>query len=823
MPELPAGTVTFLFTDIEGSTQLLHELGDEYSGVLADHRRALRDAFARHDGVEVDTQGDAFFVAFGRANEAVAAAIEVRDALEGGPVHVRIGLHTGEPLLTEEGYVGIDVHRAARIAAAGHGGQILVSQSTRDLVGSQELRDLGQHRLKDLTAPERVYQLGDEDFPPLKSLNRTNLPIASTALIGRNRELAELRESLAGGAGARLVTITGAGGSGKTRLALQVAAEVADAYADGVSFVPLAPVQDPGLVLSAVAHATGVPRVEDLRHAEALVVVDNFEHLLASAGDLGLVLAGAPAVKLLVTSRVRLNLSEEREYSLEPLSADDAVMFFVDRARAVRREMRIEPAVGEICRRLDGLPLALELAASRLKVLDATLLLERLGERLPLLTGGARDAPERHQTLRATIEWSYDLLEAPLQGLFRRLSVFAGSFSLGAAESVAGADLNAISALVDWNLLKPIGGGRFLMLETIREFARDLLERSEEFDELGDRHLDFFLALVLEAEPHLTGPDQRLWYDRLAAEHDNVRAALTYACDRGDGERALMLSGTIWRFWWNRGYTAEASHWYERALALSVGTTSVARGRGEFGAAHVAESVGDVEQARAQFERAAELLREAGETRWLILALTHLGGAYAELGDRERARSLNAEAMALARDSGDVRAAAIIKGNAAVALLDAGEDERAAVLLDESLEGLRAVGDAYGVAANLLGKAMIAMRRNALETAVSDLREALGLSGSIGDTQTVAHALPMAAAAVSRRGDSYAAVQLAAACDALCRAHRFELWSLERDLVDAATQAAQRTLGDTFDEAWAAGAELDVDAVVELAVEALSR
>ena len=411
-----------------------------------------------------------------------------------------MGLHTGEPLLTEHGYVGIDVHRAARIAAAGHGGQILVSQSTRDLVGADGLRDLGQHRLKDLTAAERIYQLGDGEFPPLKSLNRTNLPVASTALIGRERELAELRDLFTGGA--RLVTITGAGGSGKTRLALQVAAELADAYPDGVFFAALAPISDPALVRSTVAQSTDVRQVEDL-------VLDNFEHLLPSAAEVASLLAVAPAVRLLVTSRVRLNLSEEREFPLEPLPQDDAITFFLDRARAVRRELQLEPAIGDICRRLDGLPLALELAASRLKVLDPMLLLERLGRRLPVLTGGARDAPQRHQTLRATIEWSYGLLDARLQELLRRVSVFAGSFSLDAAESVAGADLDEIAALVDWNLLKPLGDGRFLMLETIREFAGDLLEPSEEFDDLRDRHLGLFLDLALEAEPNLTGPGQR--------------------------------------------------------------------------------------------------------------------------------------------------------------------------------------------------------------------------------------------------------------------------------------------------------------------------
>ena len=820
MHELPAGTVTFLFTDIERSTQLLQELGDDYAAVLAEHRQTARAAFAWHDGVEVDTQGDSFFVAFGRAKDALAAAVEVRDALAPGPVRVRIGLHTGEPLLTEEGYVGIDVHRAARIAAAGHGGQILVSQSTHDLVGPEDLHDLGQHRLKDLTAPERIYQVGDGEFAPLKGLSRTNLPIAATALVGRRRELDELRELFGGGA--RLVTVTGAGGSGKTRLALQVAAELSDAYPDGVFFVALAGIQDAAVVVSAVEQSAEVRQIDDLRHAQAFLVLDNFEHLLTAARDVASLLALAPAVRVLVTSRVRLNLTEELEFPLEPLPQEDAVAFFLERARSVRRDVRLEPAVGDICRRLDGLPLALELAASRVKVLDPMLLLERLGRSLPVLTGGARDAPERHQTLRATIEWSYGLLERALQRLFQRVSVFVGSFSLEAAESVAGADLDEIAALVDWNLVKPIGEGRFLMLETIREFARDLLEQSEEFDDLRDRHLAFFLDLVLEAEPRLTGPDQRQWYDRLALEHDNVRAALAYACDLGDGERALMLSGTIWRCWWTRGNTAEAAYWYGRALTLSGVASSRARGRGEFGAAHVAESRGDAEEARARFERAAELLREAEETRWLILALTHLAGAYRDLGDPETDFSLNAEALTLAHESGDLRAAAIIKSNIADSFLADGEDDRAAPLISEALEGLRAVGDTYGVASTLLDTAMLAFRKGDLESAAADLREALHLSSSIGDTQTIAFALAVATATTEARGDRLAAAQLAAADDAICKAHGFDLRSFMRELVEASTEAARRTLGDEFERAWASGAELDVDAAVELALRALS-
>jgi predicted ATPase/class 3 adenylate cyclase len=819
MRELPSGTVTFLFTDIEGSTRLLHELGDAYAEALEEHRRALRAAFERHGGVEVDTQGDAFFVAFGRAKDAVAAAAEGRDALGAGPVRVRMGLHTGEPLLTEHGYVGIDVHRAARIAAVGHGSQILLSQSTRDLVGADGLHDLGQHRLKDLTAAERIYQLGEDAFPPLKSLSRGNLPVAATPLIGRDREVAELRGLLADGT--RLVTVTGAGGSGKTRLAMQVAAELMDDFRDGAFFVPLAPVQNAELVRSTIAQFVGVAEPEDLREAEALLVLDNLEHLLPAAHDLSALLANAHGLKLLVTSRVRLQVTGEREFALEPFAQDEAIAFFLERARAVRRDVRLEPAIGDICRRLDGLPLALELAAARLKVLDPLPLLERLGQRLPVLTGGPRDAPERQRTLRSTIEWSYGLLESPLQQVFARLAVFAGSFSLDAAERVAAADLDDIAALVDWSLLKPVGDGRFLMLETIREYAGELLEQSDEADDVRDRNLLLCLSFVEQAEPHLTGPDQKAWYDRLALEQDNIREALAYACDSGDGERALMLAGTIWRFWWNRNAVDESTYWYERAFAVGGDISVKARGRAVFGAAHVAESRGDSEASRDEFEQAAKLLQEAGETRWQILALEHLAIALDEVGESERAEDVHDEALALAESTGDVRGVAVVNSNRGYAALVAGDHERAERLLKEALEGDRQVGDVFGIGLLQAILAMLAFRRGDRETAEANLRESLQLSSSIGDTHTLTGTLSIAAAVALARGKADAAARIAGAGEAACKAHGYSLGAVERVLLDEALKGARDTLGDDFERVYAAGTELDVAAAVELALGAL--
>jgi predicted ATPase/class 3 adenylate cyclase len=818
MPELPAGTVTFLFTDVEGSTRLLNELGDAYAGVLEDHRTIVREAFSRHEGVEVDTQGDAFFVAFPRATEALAAATEVRGGLAMGPVRVRMGLHTGEPLLTPQGYAGIDVHRAARIAAVGHGGQILVSQSTRDLVGGDGLRDLGVHRLKDLTAPERIYQLGAESFPPLKSLSRGNLPVAATPLIGRVRELSELASVLR--RETRLVTVTGAGGSGKTRLAMQVAAELVDDFRDGAFFVPLAPIQDAALVGPTIAQHAEVRTIEDLTDAAALILLDNFEHVLAAADELAALLAGAPQLKLLVTSRARLRVTGEHEFVLEPLGETEAVQFFLERARAVRREVRFEPAVTDICRRLDGLPLALELAASRVKVLDPLLLLERLGRSLPVLTGGPRDAPERQQTLRGTLEWSYALLDPRLQQAFRRLAVFRGTFSIEAAELVAGADLDALSGLVDWNLLKPMGDGRLLMLETIREFGIELLDASGERDDVRERHLDFFLDLAEEAEPRLTGPDQREWYGRLGNEQDNIREALGYACDKGDGERALMLAGTIWRFWWNRGDTSEAAHWYTRAFGIADGASVKARARAVLGMAHVDESRGDRVSAHRRFEEAADLFSSIDERRWQLIALIHLVGLSREFDGPLRADQLAEEVRQLAEATGDIRASSLLTLNVAGGRLERGEDvedlDAIRSSAEDALEGLRSIADPYGVASALFLLGQIALRSGDADAASAYLRECIELSRQIDDRQSLTATLVLAAATAFARGEADLGARLWRSFEALCDVYGFslELGPWLDGVRAAAQQAAGKDLGPST--------EVDLDEVIDLALSAVA-
>ena len=565
--DLPTGTVTFLFTDVEGSTKLLHEHGDAYVDLLAAHRAVVRNALSRHSGVEVDMQGDACFAAFSRASDAVAAAEEIRHGLGDGPVRVRIGIHTGEPLVTREGYVGLDVHRAARIAAAAHGGQVVLSSATRDLVGAdRQLRDLGAYRLKDLIEAEHLFQLGEGQFPALRTLDATNLPVAASPLVGRERETDEVLEMLGD---RRLVTITGPGGTGKTRLALQVAAELVGTFSDGVFWVALGSLTDPGLVSSEIGQAIGAP--DDvggfLRDRELLLLLDNFEHLLPAAATVAELMATASGLRVLATSRAPLRISGEVEYPLDPLDPPDAVGLFVERARAVGRHIEPDATIEAVCARLDSLPLAIELAAARTRLLAPEALLARLERALPLLTDGPRDAPLRQRTLRATIEWSYDLLDAESRRLLPRLAVFAGSFPIGAAESVCDAKLSELSALVDLSLLKLLGDERLLMLETIREYGLERLAQSGEAETFRTRHAEAFVRLA-ETAYDLRDQAEAEWSSRLDRDHDDLRAALDWL-SKTHPDAALGLAGTLGWFWFTRGYLSEGDARLRAALTAS--------------------------------------------------------------------------------------------------------------------------------------------------------------------------------------------------------------------------------------------------------------
>jgi predicted ATPase/class 3 adenylate cyclase len=622
-PRLPTGTVTFLFTDIEGSTRLLQDLGDRYGAVRDEHAAILRRAIRDGGGVEVSTQGDSFFAAFASPVGAVRAAVAAQRGLAGHrwpggfPVRVRMGLHTGEGALGGDNYSGIDVNRAARVAAAASGGQVIVSDATRVLVEHEvpagvSLRDLGVHRLRDLNLPMRLHDLVvaglPADFPAPRTLDARpgNLPAQLTSFVGREDETAEAVRLLGQ---ARLLTLTGAGGTGKSRLALHVAERLRPGYRDGAFFADLSTVTDPGLVPSVLARALGVPEApgrpvlealcDHLRDRRLLLVVDNFEQVAEAAPVVEELLAAAPQVRVLVTSRATLALRGEQELMVPPLDLPDprlpdldalghteAVRLFVERARAVRPAFRLTtenaPAVAGIAARLDGLPLAIELAATRTKVLAPIQILPRLQRRLTLLTTGARTLPDRQRTLRGAIAWSHDLLPGPERRLFARLSVFAGGWTLESAEAVCddpedlGLDvLDGLTSLVDQSLVlrtEPTAGQpRFSMLETIREFGLERLAEDGDLEQVRRRHAEHFLGLAVAAEPHLTGADQGEWLDRCDLEQANLRAALQWAADAGQTARAQEAAGALWRFWQQRGHLTEGRRRLEELLALPSG------------------------------------------------------------------------------------------------------------------------------------------------------------------------------------------------------------------------------------------------------------
>jgi len=727
--ELPTGTVTFLFTDVEGSTRLLHELGDAYADALGEHRKTLRECFGRHGGVEVDTQGDAFFVAFAKASDALAAAVDGKVALEPGPIRVRMGLHTGEPLLTEEGYVGIDVHRAARIAAVGYGGQILVSQSTRDLAALDYLRDLGDHRLKDLTAPERIYQLGDDDFPPLKSLNTTNLPVASNPLVGRETELAELIGMLTNSE--RLVTLTGPGGSGKTRLGLQVGAELLEDFPGGVFFVPLAPLSAPELVRPAIARAVGVRQLEELAGRQALLLLDNFEHLLGAASDVAALLEAGNSAKVLATSRAPLRVHGECEFAVDPLPETDAVELLVQRARSVRTDFQPDENATEICRRLDGLPLALELAAARLRSLDSAALLKRLDRCLPLLTGGARNAPERQRTLRATIEWSYDLLSDDRRALFAKLAVFSGTFSLDAAESVTDCTVETLDALVEASLVKALVGNRFLMLETIRELASERFAELDDVAELRARHARYYHSVALSACLDTdVAAEQRP--EIVIPEAPNLRAALAWAQETSETEFGLDLLVALEQFW-VLGYTAEAMRWFSAFLEHADAVPPLLRGRALRSFGSSAHFAGEFDLTERLWEESLAEYEQLGDQHGIAVLQHRLSIIALMRGDVERARAFSERSLELHRQLANDKGAAQPLALLGAIALQSGDRPQGVALLEESAELAGKIGWRWWRAGTLSALAEVAIADDRLADAKGLLLEAVDLALQFGD------------------------------------------------------------------------------------------
>jgi predicted ATPase/class 3 adenylate cyclase len=768
MRSLPNGTVTFLFTDVEGSTRLLHELGDEaYATALAEHRRIVRDVCGTYGGVEVDTQGDAFFVAFASALDAVQAAQVISERLEPGRIRVRIGLHTGTPLLTEEGYVGHDVHFAARVAASGHGGQILVSVSTVALIESSgskghalSLLDLGEHGLKDIDESVSLYQLGDGSFPPLKTISNTNLPRPASSFVGRERELQEVLARVQGGA--RLLTLTGPGGSGKTRLALEVAASLVPEYKAGVFWVGLAALRDPALVSETIAQtlSSNDGLAEHIGKRELLLLLDNLEQVIESAPELSSLLTACPNLTLLVTSRERLRVQGEVEYPVPPLAEHGAVSLFCERAQ-------LDPTneISELCSRLDNLPLAVELAAGRTTALSPAQIVERLSQRLDLLKGG-RDADPRQQTLRATIEWSYELLSEEEQQLFHRVSVFAGGGTLEASEEVCGADLDTLQSLVEKSLVR-FSNERYWMLETIREYAGERLEESGEAGEVRQRHADRFLALGEEAAPFLRGADAARWFDRLQEDLDNIRMALDFFA-LVDPERELRLATAVSRLWWLRGYLTEGRRCLEGALDRAASSAPPVK-RAE--ALHVLEflasSQGDYEGGRAFAEAALRIHRDLGDEGGEAGVLNTLAANAMSRGDHGLAQNLFEQSRAIFAKTGNEWGLAMTVGNLGELALETGNLRAAVEHLEESIVLAQRGSWDEGSVATLCALGAVRLEESRSAEAFDYFRESVGLARQLGHVEGVADCLDGFAGCASVAGNLRRAARLLAAADSL--------------------------------------------------------
>jgi len=883
---LPTGTVTFLLTDIEGSTRLLHRLGERYAGVLAAHREIMRSSAAAHGGAEVDTQGDAFFIAFGDAAECVRAAVEVQRKLAAhawppdGVVLVRMGIHTGEPTRTDEGYVGMDVHHAARICSSGHGGQILLSKRTASLVEAPlaaeqlMLRDLGEHRLKDLAEPQRLFQVVipelPSDFSPIRTLETrpNNLPVPPTPFVGRAKEVAAVRDLLLRD-DVRVVTLTGPGGTGKSRLGLRVATELLHSFKDGAFYVPLAPVRDAKLVPSAIARALGVREArgktivetlsEQLADKQLLLLIDNFEHVRAGARALAELMSHCPRVKVLLTSRQVLRLSGEREVPVLPLGLPErgrtpalaelrdyeAVRLFLDRAEAARPGLALDErsagAIVDICRRLDGLPLAIELAAAQVRSLEPSALLAALESRLSVLVDGPIDLPERQQTLRDAIAWSYEMLEPDEQRAFRQLSVFVGGGNLEAIEEVCetGAPLDRVcNGLVETSLLNEIRGvrtsaekvlppreashpPRFAMLETIREYASELLAASGEAAQVGARHRAWCMRLAETAEPQLRSPEAAAWMDELETEHDNLRAALAsaLAAQPVEGETALRIAAALVVFWYQHGHFSEARQWLDRALAIAEQAPPPVRAKALHGAAGMARHQGDEDAAVEYCETALALYREAGDRPGIARVLAELGAVLERRGDHDRAAQVLEESLALSRELGERERIAF-----ALVMLGLLEEIRGnyAAGIERQSEALaigRELDDKNTISAALLNLAGLHRLRGDDARAAALLRESLPIHREMRQPNAIAYCLEVLAGIETGRGRGSQAARLFGAADKLreeigAPVESFNLEAYERDL------AAARKLVEpaAFEAAWQAGRRLDAERAVEFAL-----
>jgi predicted ATPase/class 3 adenylate cyclase len=816
-------TLTMLFTDIEGSTRLLRRLGEAYQEVLTQQRSILRAAFRNHAGREMGTEGDSFFVVFDSASHAVAAAAEAQRRLakcswpEDITVGVRMGIHTGEPVPYEDGYVGMDVHRAARISGCAHGGQVLLSATTHRLVTSGpsvgvSFLDLGRYRLKDLPASEHLYQLAADDlprtFPPLRTLGAgSNLPLVATSLIGRDTELRELHELVLDDA-VRLVTLTGPGGSGKTRLAIELARTLDSAFSDGVYFVPLESATSLDAAWTTVADAVGVsgenraPQnvLDDIAVRHALLVLDNLEQLQDASTLVDSLLAAAPSVRIVATSRRPLYVTGEREQGVPPLTLprvgegyeelqrSGAVALFVERARMVRRDFALTPAntadVGEICRRLDGLPLAIELAAARVKLLGTRGLRARLDSSLEL-GSSQHGRPGRQRTLRATIEWSHDLLAAGQQQIFRQLGVFRGDFDLPALGAVVSADgdpVDELAALVDASLVAVASGPddepRFRLLETIAAYACDRLTAAGELEEVRRRHAEHYLGIVETEAPRLRSGQFVSARDRIEAELENLRAALAWALQPDEKSPVtsdrlmigLQLCEQLGWFWYACGYQREGHDWLDRAVTAASGQESRELTNSLHALGVLVLQRGEAERARDALRRCLDFWRRDGNPYKIARELNSLGVVHRSLGEPDIARQLFTEAITVSRQTGDREREASALSNLANVESETGNDDLAIRLLNEALDLDRQLEDDWGVGADMVNLASTQLRAGRVDEAATMLADNTSSIVGLNDPDLTVQLIELFSALAAERHRAPQAARLLGAARALRRA-----------------------------------------------------
>jgi len=881
---LPTGTVTFLFTDIEGSTKLVERLGTAaWTDLLEAHQAIIRAALASATGVEVKTEGDSFFAVFTSAETAVAAAAAMQRALYAhdwppdAAVRVRMGLHTGEGVIAPDAdYVGLDVHRAARVASAAHGGQVVLSDTTRALVsgalpGGTTLRDLGEHRLKDLSRPERISQLVisgvPHEFPPLRTLDATpnNLPVMLTDFIGREAVLAEAHRLLER---TRLLTLTGPGGTGKTRLSLQLAADVAERFPDGLYFVALEPISDAALVPSTVAMAMGVQdvsgsSVEDrlrdhLRSRTVLLVLDNMEQVTGAAPFLGDLLRAAPGLTCIVTSRAALRVYGEQEFPVPTLSVPDpahlpplealaqveGVALFMERARTARPDFRLTeanaPAVARLVAALDGLPLAIELAAARIKVLTPEGILERLAGRLDLLGGGARDLPARQQTLRGAIAWSYDLLDPAIQRLFATIAVFVGGFELEAAEAVCGPGaaggasldvLDGLSSLVDQSLLRQDAQHthpRFVMLETIRSFALERLEADGLASAVRRRHAEYFADFAATAMPHLTARDRTAWLDRVQDDHDNLRAAITFAVETGDAHLGMRLVYALWRFWQSRAHLQEGAE--RTATVLAIPTDEVRtelRARALEAGGGIAYWHGDLQAGARYYDEALEIAREIGDPHLIADSLYNAAMVrnVLEVNSKdivEQSMAMLSEAIRLYGETGDQLGAARAMWGLGTAQYFSAEWPLALDTFRAAEEALSTGDDDFmhGWVLHMLGTTEI--RLGLLDPALEHIRGALVNMQAAGETTGLVLVLDDFADYAAATGDLERSLRLIGAGRALEDATGTGL-AAATELVMRRERYRETLRAEDADRLLAEGRAMSLDEAVRYALQAVPR